>query len=555
MNRIANLIPRGANVYSRNPVAAVLTNPTELARSLGTISHPYPLYSTDGRLFLDVDTAYIDTLKPRFTQPYDDRMVNGMARLNAAKFRSNPELLEMVEASAGQAGLDPESFLRSLRHEVVGNKFWETPSRKAPDGMSGAIEALARGYGMARQNPDLSLPSGKVISVHLPQPQHPVNRAKQKPLGVDEGVADWIANRDPEGLILFGDNYIGKGKAGQAIIRDKDIAVGIPTKKLPAMSPDSFLYDEDLDEYIRRVSPTIERLQQHLDRGGRLYFLSTGIGTGLAVARNGRSQKRVGDWLANRLYELGVPESIIGNPLGGSLSRQPVVASHVVSFASPKMESNSVNRTANISIPEWNPEPYLSGGKVLMGTGHRPDKLGGYDIYPSTLNKLTDLAGNYLEELEPDRVVSGMAQGWDSALAIAAIRKGIPLTAAVAFDGVEKRWTPDAQRLFHRILDKSDNVRVVGNTGSGRSAGQLLNDRNLWMIDNSSGVLALWNGTSGGTANAVRDAIGRDKPILNLWDEWRGKPTPIVANPIAPTPTDSRPGFGNWQVTYYGKPK
>ena len=58
---------------------------------------------------------------------------------------------------------------------------------------------------------------------------------------------------------LFGDNMIGKGMAGQAIIRGLPNAFGIPTKNLPAMTEQSFFTD---DEYMGNISAIIWSFQQ-----------------------------------------------------------------------------------------------------------------------------------------------------------------------------------------------------------------------------------------------------------------------------------------------------
>lgn len=86
--------------------------------------------------------------------------------------------------------------------------------------------------------------------------------------------------KNKDALIVFGDNLIRKGKAGQAAIRDCKNAYGIPTKRLPSMNPDAFFSDK-LEE--------INIVQEHLDfllkehKNGRVIYLPTdGIGTGLA---------------------------------------------------------------------------------------------------------------------------------------------------------------------------------------------------------------------------------------------------------------------------------
>jgi uncharacterized phage-like protein YoqJ len=40
--------------------------------------------------------------------------------------------------------------------------------------------------------------------------------------------------------------------------------------------------------------------------------------------------------------------------------------------------------------------------------------------------------------------------------------------------------------------------------------------RNEWMVDRADQVIAIWDGTSGGTANCVEYATKMNKPILRI---------------------------------------
>lgn len=152
---------------------------------------------------------------------------------------------------------------------------------------------------------------------------------------------------------------------------------------------------------------------------------------------------------------------------------------------------------------------------IVAGTGHRPDKLGGYGWEPEA--RLRCLAISWLEVAKPERVISGMALGWDQALASAAHISGIPFTAAVPFLGQEKMWPAESQKRFQTLLEKAEKVEIVC---SGGYSPAKMQKRNEWMVDNCTHVLALWNGTTGGTANCVKYAQKQEKPIINLWKEW-----------------------------------
>ena len=149
---------------------------------------------------------------------------------------------------------------------------------------------------------------------------------------------------------------------------------------------------------------------------------------------------------------------------------------------------------------------------IVAGTGHRPDKLGGYGA--STVRRLTLFARFVLEGVGPDGVISGMALGWDMALAEAALDLGIPLLAALPFRGQEARWPEASQARYRGLLARASRIEIV--CEGGYSAWKM-QARNEWMVDHCDLLLALWDGSSGGTANCVRYARRVERPRLDLW--------------------------------------
>ncbi len=152
---------------------------------------------------------------------------------------------------------------------------------------------------------------------------------------------------------------------------------------------------------------------------------------------------------------------------------------------------------------------------ILSATGHRPDKLGGYSS--ETRARLRRLATWFFEANRPDFVISGMALGWDMAWAEAAIEMHIPVVAAVPFSGQESTWPLASRDRYQQILSQCQRVEIIcpGPYGSWK-----MQERNQWMVDNSDMVIALWDGSDGGTANCVQYAERLNRQIHNLWPYW-----------------------------------
>lgn len=151
---------------------------------------------------------------------------------------------------------------------------------------------------------------------------------------------------------------------------------------------------------------------------------------------------------------------------------------------------------------------------ILSVTGHRPNKLGGYS--PEAYRKLLALAMNQVIKLQPSLVITGMALGWDTAIAEACFQLNVPYLAAVPFKGQECLWPALSQYKYRNLLFHAQEVVIVS-TGS-YSAGKM-NKRNRFMVDKADSVLALWDGTQGGTGNCVAYAKLKGKPIINCYED------------------------------------
>lgn len=153
--------------------------------------------------------------------------------------------------------------------------------------------------------------------------------------------------------------------------------------------------------------------------------------------------------------------------------------------------------------------------KTVCGSGHRPNKLGGYTkasqniIYKTALYALLDT--------NPDCVISGMALGWDQALAYAAVHLDIPFIAAIPFEGMERKW-PESSRHFYDRLRKQAQKEVI--VCDGGYTPDKMQRRNVWMADKADLALILWDGSSGGTGNFVKYAEEKELVMRNYWEKF-----------------------------------
>lgn len=162
--------------------------------------------------------------------------------------------------------------------------------------------------------------------------------------------------------------------------------------------------------------------------------------------------------------------------------------------------------------------------RIVVATGHRPDKCGGFTTPAHLL--LKQIAIDWLAALNPRGAVSGMALGWDTAIVEACLHLGLPYVACIPFHGQESKWPSSSQRTYHEYLRKAANVIVCS---SGAYSSYKMQIRNERMIDmaleygpgsSNSILLAMWNGTSsGGTENCLLYARTRMETI-NAWSDF-----------------------------------
>jgi uncharacterized phage-like protein YoqJ len=155
---------------------------------------------------------------------------------------------------------------------------------------------------------------------------------------------------------------------------------------------------------------------------------------------------------------------------------------------------------------------------MIVGvTGHRPNKIGGFYPNNGVRRWIRDEIRRHLLDLKPSKTISGMAIGADQDFVAVCIELKIPFVAAVPFEGQESTWPEHAQKEYKMLLELADEVVYVCAPGY---SPEKMQTRNCYIVDNSDVMLAVYDGTPGGTANTVNYAneVGKKLIFINPKD-------------------------------------
>lgn len=155
-------------------------------------------------------------------------------------------------------------------------------------------------------------------------------------------------------------------------------------------------------------------------------------------------------------------------------------------------------------------------------TGHRPDKLWGYNLsnyhYKLLFNKLLRIIDNELNNHAIVNCHSGMALGADTvwAYAILSRKKKYPnrvnFIVDIPFNNQSSKWSIDDQHRYSELMSKADDRNIY----SDNYTNYCMMKRNRGLVDNADLLIAIYDTGHGGTFNTIKYARSKNKRIITI---------------------------------------
>ena len=154
-------------------------------------------------------------------------------------------------------------------------------------------------------------------------------------------------------------------------------------------------------------------------------------------------------------------------------------------------------------------------------TGHRPGKLPWrYDEADPRCLSLKRRIADALDAAYEEgyrHFLCGMALGCDlyfceAVLELKAVHPDVTVEAALPCPTQADAWPPDQQARYRRLVDACDFETLV----SSRYTPSCMQRRDRYMVDHASLLIAVFDGTPGGTRYTMQYAMSRRIPIVDL---------------------------------------
>lgn len=169
---------------------------------------------------------------------------------------------------------------------------------------------------------------------------------------------------------------------------------------------------------------------------------------------------------------------------------------------------------------------------IAAFTGHRPKDIAPIfgtndtDYDSPRWRQVIDMVKRNIRDLQATAAISGMAQGFDTAAALAVLelrdKEHYPIFLHLELPCAQQSdlWPETDRALYGLILSKADTVHYMTPPGHIFPGKYIFLLRNKRMVDQADMIIAFWNGKeNGGTYQTVSYATQEKKPIINIWPQ------------------------------------
>ena len=152
--------------------------------------------------------------------------------------------------------------------------------------------------------------------------------------------------------------------------------------------------------------------------------------------------------------------------------------------------------------------------KTCCFTGHKPDKLA---ISNEELEKKLRIAVNEAVNDGVTTFITGMAPGTDliaGKVVLDLKNPDIKLICAVPFPNHSKPFSMQWKALYQKLLNNTTEAHYICD----KYSRVCFYRRDEWMVDHSNMVIAVYNGTRGGTRYTINYAKKKGVPVKHVLD-------------------------------------
>lgn len=149
---------------------------------------------------------------------------------------------------------------------------------------------------------------------------------------------------------------------------------------------------------------------------------------------------------------------------------------------------------------------------IMAVTGHRAGRI---KDSASLIERIRDT----LDEVEPERVIVGMCNGFDLMVGYEAIGRCLPVHCYIPWAGhaVSKYTLEEDKRTYDHILHFSRETHILDESID-YPGPEAFHSRNRAMVDKATHLLAYFDGEeSGGTWSTIKYAKSKKMKVRNLY--------------------------------------